>query len=130
MNVSTDVKITDIALKISAVMSNTISNIENTDLRTTELSHDEVLVSGHIGTNSNDTFSISYSFALKSNPENIRVLNVFIIQNINNGDFCVIISSGENDGMKVLFKSINKFPTIGIEKYLPNIIKSTISFLK
>ena len=130
MNVSTDVKITDIALKISAVMSNVISDIENTDLRTTEISHDEVLVSGHIGTNSNDTFSISYSFALKSNPDNVKVLNIFIIQNINNGDFCIIISSGENDGLKVLFKSINKFPTIGIEKYLPSIINSTIAKLR
>ena len=88
-------------------------------------------MSSHVvGTNTEDTWSCSISFALKSNPNNMKTLNFFIVQNINNADVCAIITSGENDGLKVLFKSMNKFPSIGIEKYLPSIINSTIAKLQ
>ena len=125
MEVTTNVKITDISLQLGSTIWSTIREIDKNGDGT-----NDVLVSVHVGTNSNDTYSATYSFALKSNPNNTKVLNIFIIQNINNDDFCIIISSGENDGMKVLFRSMNKFPIVGIEKYLPNIIKSTISILK
>ena len=128
MEATTNVKITDITARLSDVIGKTITEIEIDMMANTGV--DDILLSTHIGTNSNDTYSASYSFALKSNPNNIKVLNIFIIQNINNGDFSVTISSGENDGLKVLFKSMNKFPITGLEKYLPSIIKSTIAKLQ
>lgn len=128
MNVLTNVKevtIADIVIKISEVIGCSLGAIECGELKNT----DEILSSIHVGTNTNDVYTASYTFALKSNPNNSKVLNFFAIRNINNGDACIIISSGENDGLKVLFKSINKYPITGIEKYLPSIIKSTIAKL-
>lgn len=125
MDVFTDTSIVNITERLGSIVWNTIRDIEVDDMKFS----DEIIASAHVGTNSNDTYSVSYSFALKSNPDNVKVLNIFIIQNINSNDCCVVISSGENNGLKVLFKSINKFPIIGLEKYLPSIIKSTIALL-
>ena len=90
----------------------------------------KVLTSHVFGSKTDDTCSFSISFALSKNPQNEKTLNFFIVQNTTTADVCLIISSGERDGLKVLFKSINKYPITCIEKYLPNIIKSTITILK
>lgn len=113
----------DVVNKIFDVCKYTISNI-NTG------SFEKILTSHIIGTNNNDMCSMTISFAINREPNNDNALNFFIIQNIKNADVCVIITSSESEGLKILFKSINKYPIVGIEKYLPNIINSTIAKLQ
>lgn len=109
--------------KIIEVVSNTISTIE-----TDEELLGKILSSYVVGSRTNDMFSLSLN--LSFDPYNEKTLNFLVVQNTKTADTCVIVTSGENDGLKILFKSINKYPFIGIEKYIPNIIKSTITILK
>lgn len=90
----------------------------------------EVVTSHTVGTRNNDSYSLSVSIALSDDLSNERSLNFFVIQNTNNADVCIIITSCEKEGLRILFKSINKYPIVGIEKYLPNIINSTIAKLQ
>ena len=115
----------DIINSIYNVLENTIDNLESY-----ELDSYKVVTSHVVGTKTDDTCSFSVSFALSHNPYNDKTLNFFIVQNTKNADVSVVISSGERDGLKILYKSINKYPIIGIEKYLPSIVKSTIKILQ
>ena len=115
--------IDDVVTKINSLIDFTIGEIMIDESET-------VLTSHIVGTNSEDSYSCSISFALKDNPYNHRVLNFFIVQNINTTYICVIISSGEENGLKILFDSINKYPSASLEKYLPSIVKSTVNILK
>ena len=121
----------DVVDKISNVINDTIKQLENKLLCDTSRSEIPVILTSHVlGTNIDDAYSCSISFALSTDSNNEKTLNFFIVQNTKNADICIIISTGERDGTRILFKSINKYPIIGIEKYLPNIIASTIKILE
>ena len=108
---------------IASVIKSTLTNYTKDDM------YVRILTSHILGSKTEDMCSFSVSFALSTNPNNSKTLNFFIVQNTKTAEVCLIISSGESEGLRILFRSMNRYPETGIQKYLPNIIKSTISIL-
>ncbi len=113
----------DISESIRNTISSTIEDIESKESIKIELSYS-------VGTSSNDAWSFSISMALYNEPLNDKTLNFLVIQDIKTRDICVIITTGEKEGLRILYRSINKYPISGIEKYLPSIISSSVVLIR
>ena len=94
------------------------------------MSDEENIVVSYIeGPYTIDSWTFSLSFALATDLMTEKTLNFCVIQNTNSREISVAITTGEKEGMRILYKSINKYPIPGIQKYLPNIINSSIEIL-
>ena len=109
------------------LVADTIRKIINDKFNTLPSS---AYVMSHIeGKNNDDQWSLTLSFALSNEILNEKVLNFLVIQDIKTRDIATIITTGEKEGMRILYKSITKYPIPSINKYLPNIISSSIDIL-
>ena len=73
-----------------------------------------------------DSCIITIGLAPSLNPCDDHTINIFIVQNPKTVETSVFITNSERDGFKVLYRAFNRFPIAGIQKYLPDIIMSTI----
>ena len=111
-----------VSVEIRKIISNTLEELERQGRKDFVMSHIE-------GPYTTDSWTCSVSFALCEELLNEKTLNFFVVQDIKTREIAVIITTGEKEGLRILYKSINKYPIPNITKYLPNIIISSINIL-
>lgn len=74
-----------------------------------------------------DLFDISKD---KTTPISGRAIYVFVFQDTRSGEFSVTITNDVKHKLNILFSCITQNPIVLLEKYLPNILCTSIKILK
>mgnify|MGYP003415810196 CR=1 FL=1 len=85
---------------------------------------------------SNSDFSISITYSLfdiqgKSQVQlKERSIYIFVFQDARSGEFSITVTNSIKQRLKILFSCINSNPIPQLEKYLSNILSTSITILK
>ena len=124
LNGSISPTIQTVADKIKGIISKTIEDHNSLVQSTSKIitSHIEEICA-------DDSWTCTISMVSSNDIATEKVLNFIVIQDIKSRNIAIAITTGEIEGFKILYKSINRYPLVGIEKYLPNIVSSSIAIL-